>query len=85
MATKDLHLGQTIWKQKLVWKSLIYQIAHRRLKLLSPYHKKLLEKTGDYNTKVTTTTDALGIQADIVVFSLVRNNPERNVGAAGTL
>ena len=40
---------------------------------------------GDYNTKVTTTTGALGTQADIVIFSLVRNNQERNVGAAGTL
>ena len=28
---------------------------------------------------------ALGTQADIVIFSLVRNNEERNVGAAGTL
>ena len=35
--------------------------------------------------KVTTTTGALGTQADIVIFSLVRNNPENNVGAAGTL
>jgi superfamily I DNA and/or RNA helicase len=35
--------------------------------------------------KVTTTTGALGTQADIVLFSLTRNNPERNVGAAGTL
>jgi superfamily I DNA and/or RNA helicase len=40
---------------------------------------------GDYYTKVTTTTGALGTQADIVIFSLVRNNPERNVGAVGTL
>ena len=44
-----------------------------------------MERFGDYNTKVTTTTGALGTQADIVIFSLVRNNPERNVGAAGTL
>ena len=35
--------------------------------------------------KVTTTTGALVTQADIVLFSLTRNNPERNVGAAGTL
>jgi hypothetical protein len=40
---------------------------------------------GHTNIKVTTTTGALGTQADIVIFSLTRNNPERNVGAAGTL
>lgn len=44
-----------------------------------------MRRIGDYKTKVTTTTGALGTQADIVIFSLVRNNPERNVGAAGTL
>jgi superfamily I DNA and/or RNA helicase len=32
-----------------------------------------------------TTTGALGTQADIVIFSLVRNNPERLVGALGSL
>jgi len=37
------------------------------------------------NIKVTTTTGVLGTQADIVLFLLTRNNPERNVGAAGTL
>ena len=47
--------------------------------------RNYLQRIGDYNTKVTTTTGALGTQADIVIFSLVRNNPERNVGAAGTL
>jgi AAA domain len=44
-----------------------------------------LQKMGHTEIKVTTTTGALGTQADIVIFSLVRNNPERNVGAAGTL
>jgi hypothetical protein len=47
--------------------------------------RNYLQRIGDYNTKVTTTTGALGTQANIVIFSLVRNNPERNVGAAGTL
>jgi superfamily I DNA and/or RNA helicase len=40
---------------------------------------------GHGDIKVTTTTGALGTQADIVLFSLTRNNSERNVGAAGTL
>lgn len=31
------------------------------------------------------TTTLLRSQVDIVIFSLVRNNPERNVGATGTL
>ena len=47
--------------------------------------RNYLQRMGDYHTKVTTTTGALGTQADIVIFSLVRNNQERNVGAAGTL
>ncbi len=45
-----------------------------------------LQKIGcPLSIKVTTTTGALGTQADIVIFSLVRNNSERNVGAIGTL
>jgi superfamily I DNA and/or RNA helicase len=44
-----------------------------------------LQRIGDHNTKVTTTTGALGTQADIVLFSLVRKDPERIVGAARTL
>jgi hypothetical protein len=32
-----------------------------------------------------TTTGALGIQVDIVLFSIVRNNPERQIGAVGSL
>jgi hypothetical protein len=44
-----------------------------------------LHRMGHTDIKVTTTTGALGTQADIVLFSFTRNNPERNVGAAGTL
>jgi superfamily I DNA and/or RNA helicase len=39
----------------------------------------------DIEARVLTTTGALGTQADIVIFSLVRNNPERSVGALGSL
>jgi energy-coupling factor transporter ATP-binding protein EcfA2 len=46
---------------------------------------RYLQRMGHTNIRVTTTTGALGTQADIVLFSLTRNNPERNVGAAGTL
>src|SRR5437764_7885472 len=35
-----------------------------------------LQRMGHTDIKVTTTTGALGNQADIVLFSLVRNNPE---------
>lgn len=47
--------------------------------------RNYLQKMGHTDVKVTTTTSALGTQADIVLFSLVRNNPERIVGQAGTL
>jgi energy-coupling factor transporter ATP-binding protein EcfA2 len=39
----------------------------------------------NHDIRVTTTTSALGTQGDIVLFSLVRNNPERYLGAAGAL
>ena len=44
-----------------------------------------LEQMGLHNIRVVTTTGALGTQADIVLYSLVRNNPEKRVGAAGNL
>jgi superfamily I DNA and/or RNA helicase len=44
-----------------------------------------LRKLGLTNIRVLTTTGALGTQADIVFFSIVRNNPERQVGAVGSL
>ncbi|HEX9318475.1 MAG TPA: DEAD/DEAH box helicase [Nitrososphaeraceae archaeon] len=47
--------------------------------------RNYLQRMGHTDVKVTTTTSALGTQADIVLFSLVRNNPERIVGQAGTL
>ena len=39
----------------------------------------------DVNVRVLTSTGALGTQADIVLFSIVRNNPERIIGAVGSL
>jgi superfamily I DNA and/or RNA helicase len=47
--------------------------------------KKYLQRMGINDIKVNTTTGALGTEADVVLFSLVRNNQERIVGAAGTL
>ena len=39
----------------------------------------------DVSVRVLTSTGALGTQADVVLFSIVRNNPERIVGAVGSL
>jgi superfamily I DNA and/or RNA helicase len=47
--------------------------------------RNYLKMMGISNVRVTTTIGALGTQSDIVIFSLVRNNPEKIVGAAGTL
>jgi len=44
-----------------------------------------MDLLGNHDIRVTTTTTALGTQADIVLFSLVRNNKERYLGAAGEL
>jgi superfamily I DNA and/or RNA helicase len=44
-----------------------------------------IQRIGLDNVKVSTTTGALGTQADIVLISLVRNNSKNIVGQAGTL
>ena len=90
--------GPTSWANELEAKACVKISSH--LSKIAPKKTKVivtrftaqkhiirnyLQRIEDYNTKVTTTTGALGTQADIVIFSLVRNNPERNVGAAGTL
>jgi hypothetical protein len=56
-----------------------------RFKGQKQFIRSYLQRMGHSDIKVTTTTGALGTQADIVIFSLTRSNPERNVGAAGTL
>jgi AAA domain len=91
-------MGPTSWANELEAKACtkisnhLSKIAPKKTKVIvtrftAQKHiiRNYLQRIGDYNTKVTTTTGALGTQADIVIFSLVRNNPERNVGAAGTL
>jgi superfamily I DNA and/or RNA helicase len=91
-------MGPTSWANELEAKACakisnhVSKIAPKKTRVIvtrftAQKHiiRNYLQRIGDYNTKVTTTTGALGTQADIVIFSLVRNNPERNVGAAGTL
>jgi hypothetical protein len=91
-------MGPTSWANEMEAKACVKisnhlsKIAPKKTKVIvtrftAQKHiiRNYLQRVGDYDTKVTTTTGALGTQADIVIFSLVRNNPERNVGAAGTL
>jgi hypothetical protein len=91
-------MGPTSWANELEAKACVKisnhlsKIAPKKTKVIvtrftAQKHiiRNYLQRIGDYDTKVTTTTGALGTQADIVIFSLVRNNSERNVGAAGTL
>jgi superfamily I DNA and/or RNA helicase len=49
-------------------------------RIISNYLRNL-----DLEAKVLTTTGSLGTQADILIFSIVRNNPERKVGAIRSL
>jgi superfamily I DNA and/or RNA helicase len=91
-------MGSTSWANELEAKACV-KISNHLAKITRSKSKVIvnrftaqkhimrsyLQRMEDYDTKVTTTTGALGTQADIVIFSLVRNNPERNVGAAGTL
>jgi superfamily I DNA and/or RNA helicase len=91
-------MGPTSWGNELEAKACVKisnhlsKIAPKKTKVIvtrftAQKHiiRNYLQRTGDYDTRVTTTTGALGTQADIVIFSLVRNNSERNVGAVGTL
>lgn len=59
--------------------SIVTRYTEQR-RMLSKYLQHL-----DIEARILTTTGALGTQADIVIFSLVRNNPERLVGALGSL
>jgi len=45
---------------------------------------KYLQELG-LGVRVLTTVGALGTQSDIVIFTIVRNNPERRIGAIGSL
>jgi hypothetical protein len=91
-------MGPTSWANEMEAKACVKisnhlsKIAPKKTKVIvtrftAQKHiiRNYLQRIEDHDTKVTTTTGALGTQADIVIFSLVRNNSERNVGAAGTL
>jgi superfamily I DNA and/or RNA helicase len=62
-------------------KSIVIVTRFTAQKQIIRYH---LQRMGLRNIKVTTTTGALGTQANVVLFSLVRDNRERNVGSAET-
>jgi superfamily I DNA and/or RNA helicase len=66
----------------LTKKSIVMVTRFTGQKLQIRYYLKMM---GVSDIRVTTTTGALGTQSDIVLFSVVRNNSERIVGAAGTL
>lgn len=59
--------------------SIVTRYTEQR-RVISNYLRNL-----DVEAKVLTTTGSLGTQADIVIFSIVRNNPDRKVGAIGSL
>jgi len=44
-----------------------------------------IQRMGYQNVRVVTTAGALGTQADVVLFSLTRNNSNKEIGAAGGL
>lgn len=72
------HLRRITRRKSIV---IITRFTAQRMYILDYLYRIGLDK----DIKVSTTTGALGTQADITIFSLVRNNPERQVGAAGTL
>lgn len=59
--------------------SIVTRYTEQR-RMITKYLRNL-----DVNVRVLTSTGALGTQADIILFSIVRNNPERIVGAVGSL
>jgi energy-coupling factor transporter ATP-binding protein EcfA2 len=59
--------------------SIVTRYAEQR-RTVSKYLQQL-----DLGVRVLTTAGALGTQADIVIFTIVRNNPERQIGAIGSL
>jgi ABC-type oligopeptide transport system ATPase subunit len=59
--------------------TIVTRYAEQR-RIVSRYLQQL-----DLGVRVLTTAGALGTQADIVIFTIVRNNPERRIGAIGSL
>ena len=59
--------------------AVVTRYAEQR-RIVSRYLKQL-----NLDVRVLTTAGALGTQADAVIFTVVRNNSERRIGATGSL
>jgi superfamily I DNA and/or RNA helicase len=94
---KEQQSGPTSWANDLEAKACakickaLRAVTKRSIAIVTRFSEqrriisRYIQRMGLSNVKTNTTTGALGTQADIVLFSLVRSNAEKIVGQAGTL